>query len=210
MGSRPFREAPIQCAAILRVYNDRMMALLTRKPITAPDTPDVLDPPVMTLTPAAQALWKAFHDAVEADLGLGRALHSIRAFGAKMAEHAGRLAATLTVYANPDAMEVDAEAMACGITLAQHYGTEMLRLKGGAAISRNLKSADQLKTWWQARPNPECHLAAIYQMGPGALRDADGARRVVNILEEHGWVRRLPLGTVVDGSPRRDAWVLVP
>ena len=89
----------------------------------------------MTLTAAARALWVGFHDAVEADLGPGGALHSICAFGAKMAEHAGRLAAVLTAYADPDGMEVNAEAMACGITLAQHYGAEMLRLHGGAALS---------------------------------------------------------------------------
>jgi hypothetical protein len=210
MGSRPFRDAPPECALILRAYMDTMLALLTRPPVTAPDTQDVLDPPIMTLTPDARAMWVSFHDAVESDLRRGGELHPIRAFGAKMAEHAGRLAAVLSVYADPDAMEVNAEAMACGITLAQHYATEMLRLQGGAAISPDLRLAERLLAWWQARPDPQCHLAAIYQTGPGAMRDAATARRIVGILEEHGFVLRLPAGTVLEGTARRDAWELVP
>jgi len=171
---------------------------------------DVLDPPAMTLTADARAMWIAFHDAVERDLAPGDGLHTIQAFGAKMAEHAGRLAAVLSVYAVSDAMEVDAEAMACGIALAQHYAAETLRLQGGATVSPDLRLAARLLVWWQARPDPRCHLAAIYQTGPSALRDAATARRIVTVLEEHGWVRRLPAGTSLDGAPRRDAWELVP
>ena len=210
VGNRPFREAPAECAPVLRTYMDRMMMLLTREPTTAPDAPDVLDPPAMTLTPDARDLWVQFHDAVEYDLGPSGALHSIRAFGAKIGEHAGRLAAVLTVYGNPDAMHVDAQSMACGIALTQHYAAEMLRLQGGASVSPDLRLAARLVTWWQERPDPRCHLAAIYQTGPSALRDAAIARRIVGVIEEHGWVRRLSPGTEVGGSARRDAWELVP
>jgi hypothetical protein len=128
-GTRMFREPPPWCAPALRSYSDRLLTLLTRQPTVAPDTADVLDPPAMTLTPDARALWVGFHDAAESRLGDDGELRPIRAFGAKMAEHAGRLAAVLTVYGNPDAMEVDAGAMACGITLAQHYAAEMVRLR---------------------------------------------------------------------------------
>ena len=210
VGNRPFRDTPAECAPILRTYNDRMLALLTREPTTAPDTTDVLDPPAMQLTVDARALWVRFHDVVEADLGPGGSLHTIRAFGAKMGEHAGRLAAVLTVYGNPEAMEVEAEAMACGIALAQHYAAEMLRLQGGATVSPDLRLAARLVAWWQERSDPRCYLAVIYQRGLNAVRDAATARRIVGALEEHGWVRRLPAGTVLDGSPRRDAWELVP
>jgi hypothetical protein len=209
-GTRLFREAPAQCAEVLRVYSHRLMTLLSRVPTTAPDSPDVLDPPIMTLTPEARALWVEFYDEVERDLAPGKDLHAIRAFGSKMGEHAGRLAAVLTIFADPDAMEVDAQAMACGITLTQHYAIEMLRLLGGASVSPDLRLAARLLVWWQARQDPRCHLAAIYQTGPSALRDAATARRIVTVLEEHGWVQRLPAGTTLDGAPRRDAWVMVP
>jgi hypothetical protein len=210
VGNRPFREAHAGCAETLRAYMDRMMTLLTRQPTTAPDAPDVLDPPAMTLTADARELWVKFHDVVERDLRPGGDLHSIRAFGAKMGEHAGRLAAVLTVYGNPDAMEVDREAVACGIRLAQHYAAEMLRLQGGASIAPDLRLTARLLAWWQGRSDPKCYLAAIYQRGPNTISDAATARRTVGLLEEHGWVRRLERDIVLDGSPRRDAWELVP
>jgi hypothetical protein len=208
-GTRLFREAPIECAVTLRSYADRLTALLTRPVITAPDTADVLDPPTMHLTPDARVMWIAFHDAVERNLAPGGELHSTRAFGSKMAEHAGRMAAVLSVYADPDGSEVNAKAMACGVTLAQHYAAEMLRLLGGAAIVPDLRLAERLLAWWQARPDPRCYLAAIYQRGPNAISDAATARRIVELLEEHGWVRRLRGRTMLDGAPRRDAWALV-
>jgi hypothetical protein len=209
IGRRPFREASSECTDVLRTYSACMTELLTRTPITSPDSPDVLDPPAMTLTQEARTLWVRFHDAVESDLGPGGNLHSIRSFGAKMGEHAGRLAAVLAVYGDPDAMEVGGEAMACGITLAQHYAAEMLRLQGGAFVSADLRLAARLLTWWEGRGDPCCYLAAIYQRGLNAIGDAATARRIVGVLEEHGWVCRLPPGTEVDGSPRRDAWILV-
>jgi Protein of unknown function (DUF3987) len=210
IGSRLFSEAPAKCADVMRAYSAHIMELLTRQPITAPDCPDVLDPPAMTLTAEARNLWVAFHNEVERDLRPGGELHPIRAFGAKMSEHAGRLAAVLTAYADTDTMEVDAESMACGIELAQHYAAEMLRLKGGALVSPDLRLAERLLAWWQARQDPQCHLAAIYQTGPNAVRDAATARRIVGVLEEHGWIHRLPIGAVLDEKPRRDAWELVP
>jgi hypothetical protein len=107
-------------------------------------------------------------------------------------------------------MDVQAEAMACGIELAQHYGAELLRLQGAAAVVPDLRLAARLLAWWQARLDPRCYLAAIYQRGLNAVGDAATARRIVGILEDHGWVRRLPQGAEVDGVPRREAWELVP
>jgi hypothetical protein len=101
IGGRLFREAPAECVATLRDYSDKMMEHLKRAPTTAPDSPDVLDPPAMMLTADARRMWVQFHDEVECDLGGDGKLSSIRAFGAKMGEHAGRLAAVLTVYADP-------------------------------------------------------------------------------------------------------------
>ncbi len=209
-GGRFFREAPPECTAVLASYGARLELLLTRPPATAPGAADVLDPPALRLAPDARALWIRFHDHAEASIGTGGELEPIRAFGAKMAEHAGRLAAVLAVYADPDAMEVPGEMMACGIELAQHYAAEMLRLKGAAAASPDLRLAARLLAWWLERPDPRCHLAVIYQSGPHTLGDAATARRIVGLLEEHGQIRRLPSGTILDGKHRRDAWALVP
>jgi hypothetical protein len=209
-GTRLFRDASAACRPILDDYNARLTTILMRPPALAAGTTDVLDPPALRLSAAARQDWIAFHDKVERNLGEAGELRPIRAFGAKMAEHAGRLAAVLATYANPDAWEVDADAMARGIALAQHYAAEMLRLQGAAAVSPDLRLAEKLLVWWQARPDPRCYLAVIYQRGLNAIGDAAKARRIVAILEEHAWITRLPTNTVLDSAPRKDAWELVP
>lgn len=208
-GTRFFREPSPAAAPALADYDAHLIRLMHKPTRASGDDPTVLDPLPLTLDPDAQAMWIAFHDAAERAQGMEGSLRPIQAFASKMAEHAGRLAAVLTAYADPDAVEVGAEAMAGGITLAQHYAAELLPLHGAAGVAPDLDLAARLLTWWQARPDPRCHLAAIYQRGLNAIRDATTARRIVGVLEEHGHLDRLPAGVESEGAPRNEAWVLV-
>ena len=209
-GTRLYRDPDLGTDRALTEYNDRLTHLLKREFVTRPDMPDVLDPPPMRLHFDAKAVWIKFHDECERAIASDGGLSTIRAFGAKLAEHAGRLAAILTLFDNCDAIEVPAIAMQCGVTLATHYANEMLRLNGGASISRGLRTAKRLLDWWQVQPDPVLHLATIYQFGPSELRDANAARTAALMLAESGWIERLPPNTVVDGKSRKEVWSLVP
>lgn len=209
-GGRLFREVPEEARRDLAEYRQRVGALLRRKPTTKPDDAGILDPALMLLSAAARRLWIEFFNDTEAAIAPGGRLTPIKAFAAKMAEHAGRLAAVLAVYDDPDAMEVPLPAMIGGIALAQHYGAEMMRLAGAASIAPDLRLAARLLAWWQEQRGKPLHLAAIYQHGPNALRDAATARRIVLLLEDHGYAEPLPPGTEIDGKPRKEAWELVP
>ena len=210
IGGRLFRAPPAWARAALHDHDCRLGHLLRRPPVTRPGEDRVLDPRRLSLSEAARRVWVAFHDAVERDLGEGGALRPVRAFGAKLAEHAGRLAGVLTVYGDPDAGEITGEAMACGIALAQHYAAEALRLQGAAAVAPELALAARLLAWWQGRGGAPLHLAEVYQRGLNALGSAAKARACMEVLVEHGHAQRLPPGTVLDGKPRREAWALVP
>jgi hypothetical protein len=209
-GTRFFRDASPAAGAALADYDARLAGLMSKPTRARGDDPTVLDPLPLTLDADARIMWIAFHDAAEAAQGADGPLRPVHAFASKMAEHAGRLAAVLTAYADPDAVEVGAEAMAGGIALAQHYAAELLRLHGAAGVSPDLDLAARLLAWWQARPDPRCHLSAIYQRGLNAVRDAATARRIVGVLEEHGYVDRLRAGIELEGAPRNEAWELVP
>lgn len=209
-GTRLFREPGLGTGVVLNDYNNRLAYLLKRKFVTRPDMPDALDPPPMQLHPDAKAVWIKFHDECERAIAPDGGLSSIRPFAAKLAEHAGRLAAVLTLYGDPDAMEVPSMAMQSAVTLAIFFANEMLRLGGGASVSRELRTAQRLLTWWQGQPHPVLHLATIYQFGPSELREAKAARVAVAILAESGWIERLPPNTSVDGKPRKEVWRLVP
>ncbi|MBB5374325.1 YfjI family protein [Acidocella aromatica] len=208
-GTRKYREAPRECALVLADYKARLAQFLDR-PHRMLDGSGGLDPQVLTLTDDAKAMMVAFHDEIEQRLAPGGEFSSIRGFASKMAEHSGRLAAVLEAYGDPEAVEVGAEAMANGIALVQHYAAEMKRLADGASIAPDLKLARHLVEWWQTEGKPKRHLAEIYQRGPNQLRDAATAKRIIAILEESGWVTRLPPKTMLDGAPRRDAWELAP
>ena len=86
VGDRPFWEALPKALRFSGPTPRQTPALLTRYSLIPPDTQDVLDPPIMTFTPDARALWVRFHDVVESDLRRGGELHSIGAFGAKMGD----------------------------------------------------------------------------------------------------------------------------
>jgi len=209
-GTRLFREASPAWAVALAEYEGRLSDLLARPPRMRDGTHDVLDPRALTLSTDARRGWIGFHDAAERNVAERGAWRSIRAFGAKAAEHAGRLAAILAAYADPDAREVSADHVECGIVLARHYAGELIRLAGAASVAPDLQAAAALLRWWQARPGPQCHLAAIYQFGPNAIRSAPTARAAVAVLEDAGWIKRLPPGSEIDGAPRREAWELLP
>lgn len=208
-GTRFFREAPPECAITLARYKSRMMQLLD-KPQRMLEGGGGLDPEVLQLSPDAREMLIAFHDAVERELAPGGAIAPIRGFGGKMAEHAARLAGIQAVYGDPEIQEISAEAMANGIKLAEFYAGEMQRMAEGASVAPDLKLARRLLEWWQSGGKPKRHLAEIYQRGLNAIGDAETARRVIDILVQHGWLTRLEPGTKIDGAARREAWELSP
>lgn len=208
-GTRFFREPSDVAGKALAEYDARLSEMMRKAPHTSGTDPTVLDPPPIRLDHDAREMWIAFHDDVEKAQRSEGPLHSIQAFASKMAEHAGRLAAVLTIYSDPDAIDVSVEAMAGGIELAKHYAAELLRLQGTAGVSADLDLAARLLKWWQARQDPRCDLATIYQRSLNAISDAATARRIVLVLEHHGWVDRLSAGTELDGKPRHEAWELV-
>lgn len=209
-GTRLFKRDAPENAAILKAYNDQITALLCMDLPTNDLNDRELVPRVLSLDADATAAWIVFHDQCETAIGKSGELVTIKPFAAKLAEHAGRLAAVLSAYADPQAQSVPYWAMWSGIQLAQHYAMEMLRLHGGASTPLPLRHAQKLLDWWQRRDEPILHLAKIYQYGPTDLRSAKPAKDAVKALIDHGWVERLEPGTEIDGKPRKDVYRLVP
>jgi len=208
-GSRLFKRDAPENAAILQAYNDQIAALLRMEPATNDRDYRELAPRVLPLDADASAEWIIFHDQCETAIRKNGELFTIKPFAAKLAEHAGRLSAVLTAYADPQAQLVPLWAMKSGIQLAGHFAMEMLRLHGGASIPLPLRHAQKLLEWWQRRDDPILHLAKVYQYGPPDLRTAKAAKEAVKALVDHGWVERLEPGIEVDGKPRKDVFQLV-
>jgi hypothetical protein len=100
--------------------------------------------------------------------------------------------------------------MQAGTVLAEHYAAEALRLFGGSQTDPELALAQRLIKWiYNSWPEPSISLPDIYQRSLNAIRDKATAARIVAILEDHGWLERMPQGAIVAGHRRRDAWLIV-
>jgi hypothetical protein len=193
-GTRMFRETPPECSVILDAYGERLTALVNRPLRFRGGTRDALDPLPLRMSHDARQVWIMFHDYAERELAADGKLAAIRAWGAKAAEHAARLAGVLTVYGDPEAQEVGVQDMKAATHLAQHYAAEMLRLAGSSAIDPELRLAARVLEWWRTQP------PVIL-----AVRDAATVRRIMTILANHG--HAIPLKDVlIDGVKRREAW----
>ena len=134
----------------------------------------------------------------------------IRSLGSKLPEHAARLAGVMTLVGDPDAGEISLGILEGSIELARFYGAEALRLFEAGTLDPDLVLAEKLLAWLHADAAREVtHLREIYQYGPNAIRDKGTAVRIVGILMDHGWLRRLKDWTEIDGQRRRDAWRVV-
>jgi|HubBroStandDraft_6_1064221.scaffolds.fasta_scaffold364241_2 hypothetical protein len=102
--------------------------------------------------------------------------------------------------------------MAGGIVLVQHYLSEALRIRAISAALPDLELAERLLRWlhedW-SEPERLVSLPDIYQAGPYSIRDKETAKKIVVILQDHGWLERVPDGAVVNGMRRREVWHVI-
>jgi hypothetical protein len=190
MGVRHFRLPDKVCTETLDAYGTHMRALMLRSlPVLEKNTIDQLNPRPLRLSPGALQLWTQYHDTVEGDLGKDKLLEPIRDFGAKLAEHAGRLAGSLAFHEDPDTTEISPLNMERGIALAQHYCSEMRRLRGVAATEASLVLADMAMGWIRKRGSAGFTLRDLYTNGPYKIRNKRTAMSVLATLKEHGQIR---------------------
>ena len=138
---------------------------------------------------------------IELQIAPERALSPVKGIANKLPEHAARLAGVLALVSDADTSEIPAEQMAAGITLAQHFVAEALRLFEASRVSDDLRLAQSLLTWLLGSWNEDfVSLPDIYQKGPNAIRDKTTAARLVGILEDHDWLNRERSGAEIAGA----------
>jgi hypothetical protein len=203
-GSRFYKAYDLTTDADVAAYNSRLAEILERPWALAENTRNELQPQAWRVEQAAKRLWIAFHDHIETQLAPGKELEPIRGFASKTPEHTLRLAGVLAGIEDITRTTIEKPHIEAGIALAEFYLSEALRLFATNNIDPDLLLAEQLLTWMSGQS--VVHLAQIYQYGPHTLRDAKTARRIVTILEDHGWLRRVEGGREIDGTHRRDVW----
>jgi hypothetical protein len=208
-GTRFFREATDKSKADFRVYEETIRRILETPPPTAEDKPNELDPYVLQLSPEANEMWKAYADHVESEIARDGSYEPIKGLANKLPEHAARLAGVLSLVNNLEAKTISPESMANGINLTKYYASEALRLFAVSAADINLVLAERLLDWMRGRQRNVFSLTDIYQYGPNGIREAKLARKIAEILQDHGYLSKIKDGAVIDGCPRKEVWRLV-
>lgn len=210
VGTRFWREPTEDSKRNLRRHHDRMSEILSEPLPMAEGTRNELRPRVLRLSPLARNLWIRFADHVEQEMGPRGDYESIRSLANKLPEHAARLAGIVALFHDPPREELSEDHLAHGIELAKFYAQEALRLFEAGAIHSNLVEANRLLHWLQDSWTEELiSLPDIYQRGPRAIRDQSRARKLVQLLEDHGWLLAVPEGAEVAGTKRREVWRIV-
>ncbi len=209
IGTRPYVSADLSTDPAMMPYHDRLREV-AEIPYPLGAAGMGLNPRRLVLSAVSKEKWRQFHNHVERQTRDGGALHQIKGFACKAAEHSARLAAVLAFFDNCDASEIGTEHADSGIELVQFYLGEALRLFNSATTNPNLLLAEKVLTWAN---HPDrggiIPLVDLYQKGPSQIRTRAAAQQIITTLAEHNHVERIEGGCHVNGSFRRDAWQVV-
>ena len=205
-----WREPATDSDAALKRYAARILTILEQPLPLVEGKANELSPRVLPLAPDARKIWIGFADSIEGQIKPDGVLVPVIGLANKLPEHAARLAAVLTLFDDVEAINVNFDHMDAGITLAQHYLAEALRMFEGGRISGDLLLAQKLLGWLKGPWNESTiSLPDIYQNGPNAIRDKATALKLVKVLEGHGWLVQIQGGAMVSGHFRHDAWWII-
>jgi hypothetical protein len=207
IGTRMRMAKDAKAEAGIASFAARIRSLLSRDLPLADGTRNELAPPVLPLSQEARDVLTAFAREVEKAQGPGEPFEDARAFASKTAEHAARLAAVLTIYADPDAPEVSGETMAGATEIATFYANEAARLADAAIVPPEVADAERMRLWLLGSwGEPFISARAAAQRGP--FKVTDRARKALQKLEAHGWLVEAN-GETVEGKARREAWRII-
>ncbi|HUC60422.1 MAG TPA: YfjI family protein [Alphaproteobacteria bacterium] len=234
MGYRLYRDPDPASEKAVDDYTNHLLRILAVPPRMRASSPHALDCRPLPLSPVAKARWIVFHDDVERRLTEDGELRPISGLAAKLPEHAVRIAGVLALVDDVGVAEIDAAHMEAGIELARHYGREARRLFSEVKVDPQVSLARKVGGWLADRVQAnrserlarsvaeapggdavgECEdrlvtLEDIYQFGPKTARKAATARKMMDILERHRWVVRVPGTHEVRGKRESQLYYVV-
>jgi putative DNA primase/helicase len=190
-GKRMFRPAPETMPAV-GAFGKRLAQLLDETP--APDGAGQIERRMLGLSDEAHAVWRAFHDDVERELGHAGELIDVRDVASKAADNAARIAALFHLYESGAEGEVSAAHMrAAGAIMTWHL-YEARRFYGEVALPKGLANAVKLDAWLLKQGEAHVPTRHVRQFGPNALRDARMFDEAMSILADAHRARIVEIG----------------
>lgn len=210
-GTRMYRPLQADTDANLETFTRRVYRIMSSPLPMDPETHE-LQPRTVPMAPEAERMWWAFADYCEKKIGPNGEWDAVRGVIGKLPEQAARIATVIAVFERGrESVEVlTGHDLAAGVTLAEFYAGEALRLLGIGEVDEATKRAEKLNGWlrevWGV---PLVGMRHICKGAPRGLRKADEARAALGVLERHGHVVKLPNGAEIGGQRHREAWRIV-
>ncbi len=206
MGTRQFNETGFEFDHQMAPFYCAVRHLLDKPYSLIEGTQNEIKPRVVELSAGAKACLITYFNHVESQLRPGGEMESIRGLANKLPEHAARLACTIAMLDDPEVQELSKENIEAGVTLADYYAEEAFRLKASSEADTNLLLGQRVLEWLLKWDEDLISLPDIYQHGPSKVRNQQEARRIVALLEDHGWLSEIEGSNVVNGKKRNTAW----
>jgi len=209
-GTRLWQDPKPESMNAIKRFSARLLDIMETALPLAEGKRNELEPRRLPFSPEASKGWIAFYDHIEVLTGPGGDMEPIRGLANKLAEHAARLAAVIALVDDLAAPNVSAAHIDAGTQLAQHYASEALRLFASGRTDPNLILAQRTLDWLHQKWGEGfiSHVE-LYQNGPTAIREAKLAKKMIAILEVHGWLVPVEGGCEIKGQRRRKAWRVV-
>ena len=187
-GTRKFKDAPERWPK-LAAFHQRIERILSA-PMPLNEHGG-LSPSALPLSDKARQEWVCFHDAIEAQLGIGADFADLRDVASKCADNAARLAALFHIFEHGGGGAVGLEAMQGGCLIAAWHLEEARRFFGGLALPQDLADAQRLAAfvadYARACGVIELPTRELQRLGP--VRQKERLHAALRELHEHHHVR---------------------
>lgn len=166
-----------------------------------------LAPVELPLAEDAKKLAVMSSNQFETLMARGGDLAELRDRTSKAVENACRIAGVLAaIEGGLSVREIGKDHLARGLVLVQWYLSETLRIKTLAQVPTEIMDAEALMRWLQDRNMRRFYSVQVMQSGPTRIRRKEALNEVLKVLDEAGYIGRLPSGQVIDGKARRLSW----
>jgi Protein of unknown function (DUF3987) len=188
MGGRLYRAGDLESESAAAF--DRRISRLLEHPLPVAEGSETMElaPPTLPLSAEAFEIWRAFHDAVEIELGATGEYGEVGDFAAKTPEQAARIAACAQVFDHGPQGEIDGWHMEAGCSVSLWHLNEAKRVTTLVGRSGAKLDAKLLLEWLLQQPARPT-AGDVLRLGPNPLRDKDRRDKALAILAQHELAR---------------------
>lgn len=205
--THPIRNESIKAINLLNTKLSNILSL----PLPVSNTCiNELHPRIIGPDKTTTELLHNFSNDIETRMKSGHEFEYIKGLANKLPEHAMRLASTIALIEDINTDILTFEHLKAGIEIALYYADEAVRLFDEGTVDHNILLAEKSLTWMHNTWHENyVSLPDIYQRCCNAIKTKAQAMQIVSILENHGWLKKVEGGKIINNCKRKEVWEII-